>query len=171
MIDLLEWRKQNIEEQCFKLLEDYVPDLHDQGTLNAVLGDKVLLLPLEWNFMTGHFETTWAYFEGNRDSALVYTKEEYLLAQERIKIVHFLTPRKPWRGGDFEASSYRRTWWELAFQTPVFSDEFYLIYAMAFEESLIGLGRAIENQHLSKQILMITRKIKRKIKRIFRIVD
>ncbi len=125
-IDLEEWRSQKIEEQLFAFLKSYIPQWHDQDTLNAVLSDKLLILPLQWNFMLGHFEANYANFDG-KYRTLAYSKETYLKAKQEAKIWHFLTPQKPWNHVIQDVNpgfiEYVKKYREIALQTPIFSYE------------------------------------------------
>ncbi|CBG40340.1 glycosyltransferase family 8 protein [Helicobacter mustelae] len=103
LINLQEWRKQNIEQKCFDFLAQYHPICHDQDALNAVLdGNNIKLLPLAWNFMIHHLEAR-EYggnlcFQGEgRNPTSAYKRAEYEDARKNKKILHFLTNLKPWK--------------------------------------------------------------------------
>ena len=155
LIDLEQWRQKEIGKRSFELLRFYDPTWHDQDTLNAILSEDVLLLPMKWNFMLGHFlfprlrfvgsgaSKKKMYFGANEQfcGVLTCSKEEYLQAREEMKILHFLTSLKPWSQGDFceqRASSlfiqYKKQWWDKAIETPIFGEEFAQLYDIALQE-------------------------------------
>lgn len=132
LIDLWAWRRENIQNLCFEFLAHYQPQWHDQDTLNAVLKDRIFFLPLQWNFMVGHFEAKYAQFKTNEGNqgiyTISYTKEEMIHARKEMKILHFLTDQKPWIKGINPLSCFYKQWWKMAIQTPVFGNRFRVIW-------------------------------------------
>ena len=138
LIDVAAWRREGVEQKCFEFLSHYVPQWHDQDTLNATLAPRVKLLPLEWNYMIGHLEQSKRWLWGWRGVGnLAYSKRDYLRAKKKLKILHFIRPRKPWHEGvgaaelanqSYEAWVYLKRWWEVALGTPIFGEELRAIY-------------------------------------------
>lgn len=54
MINLNEWRAQNISDKCLEILKSYSPRAHDQDLLNYTIKNKVIL-DMGWNFHTFNF--------------------------------------------------------------------------------------------------------------------
>ena len=138
LIDVAAWRREGVEQKCFEFLSHYVPQWHDQDTLNATLAPRVKLLPLEWNYMIGHLEKPKRIFWGLRGQPnLAYNKQQYLQAKGRAKVLHYICGRKPWHEGvgaaelanqSYEAWVYLKRWWEVALDTPIFGKELRAIY-------------------------------------------
>lgn len=182
LINLDNWRKQNIENQCFSWLAKYIPECHDQDTLNAVIEDKILILPLNYNFMIGHLENREeSSFKGNNGCTLAYTYKQYLSAKDDIKILHFLTERKPWHtlGYDLNGiiinSQYRNTWWEMAFKTPIFSKDLQTLFMFVLQQSFIDVSNFhagilhTTNKIIRRPHKYLFRTIKRLLKRFFKV--
>ncbi|ANV97585.1 hypothetical protein BBW65_01635 [Helicobacter enhydrae] len=127
LIDLKKWREENIEEQCFTFLKSYIPQFHDQDTLNAILSKRVYLLDLKWNFMVGHLENDGHSFrEEKKPYTLNFTKQEYQNAKQEAKILHFLTGDKPWNSHFYQDNNtalLMKQWRDIALQIPIFCDE------------------------------------------------
>lgn len=138
LIDLEKYRNHNIEQKCFEWLKCYTPIWHDQDTLNAVLSDSVCILPLEWNFMTGHLENKpKSDFKGeSKEFGLNYTYQEYIKAKNNVKILHYLTATKPWHT---QRCAYRSEWWKQAFNTPIFDKELQTLYIQEQETTFYNL--------------------------------
>ena len=133
LIDMEAWRAAEVERLCFEFLQKYRPVWHDQDTLNAVIGDKVKFLPLEWNFMVAHLgrpkRFLWA-LRGQPD--ITYSWLEIAKARRQLKILHFVCPTKPWQRGvapkmlvgqEYDDWLYLSLWWRAALETPVFNGE------------------------------------------------
>ncbi len=55
LIDLEKWKAQNIESKLMEILNKYYCDEHDQSSLNAVLKDKIKILPPSWNALVYYY--------------------------------------------------------------------------------------------------------------------
>ena len=81
--DLDEWRKLHIQEQAIKFIEQ--PDIryrwHDQTILNYLFRGNFLVLDQAWNWQSNELPKS--------DS-------------QQVQIMHFTTPRKPWKFWDCE---------------------------------------------------------------------
>ena len=138
LIDVAAWRREGVEQKCFEFLSHYVPQWHDQDTLNAVLASRVKLLPLEWNYMIGHLEKPKRIFWGWRGQPnLAYNKQQYLQAKGRAKVLHYICARKPWHENVSEVEEwnhgrevwrYLKQWWGVALDTPIFGEELRCIH-------------------------------------------
>lgn len=85
-------RRQWIGPAAFDYYADHGGELHDQGALNAVAGDALVLISSKWNFPKQFL---------------------HLLGPERPTITHFMAHPKPWDGRFFpwtrkEADVYRQ---------------------------------------------------------------
>ena len=120
LIDLKQWREQNVEQRCLKFLEKKNGSVvhHDQGILNAVLADKWYRVPLEYNLMTINYMFTQNQikrFFG--DHSEFYSKEEVEVALKTPKIMHF-TPSftsRPWIKNC--KHPYKKLYWDELKQT------------------------------------------------------
>ena len=86
MINLIYWREHKVSDMLFEYINKYQEKclLHDQDTLNAVLGNQKKALPHKYNFMTFCFIHKFKR----------YDKSVFL--KERPIIIHYCTPAKPW---------------------------------------------------------------------------
>jgi len=90
LINLEYWRKNNVMERCLKYIADYPQRIlfHDQDTINGVLYQEIVSLPISYNFQTGFL-----YRNAKLDSNL--HKEVNAIRQPTI--IHFTGPSKPWQ--------------------------------------------------------------------------
>lgn len=104
LIDLSAWRNANIERKALSYIESKQGNVthHDQGVLNNLLYNDVLILPLQYNVMTIHFFFNRAkLLKFSGENADFYSEEEIENAKLNPVILHFtpsLTPR-PWIKG------------------------------------------------------------------------
>ncbi len=94
LVNLDYWREQDTTEQLLVYLADHVERLifWDQDVLNAVLANQWGELAPQWNAVTHvHEAGEW------RESESPYTEEAFNAALKNPNIVHFCTPRKPWK--------------------------------------------------------------------------
>lgn len=152
LIDLEKYRNNNIEQKCFEWLLHYTPIWHDQDTLNAVLSEHICVLPLEWNFMIGHLENkAKSDFKGeSKKFSLNYTYKEYIKAKSKIKILHYLTPTKPWHALKIDdnleiiSCAYSNEWWIQACKTPIFDKELQILYIQRQEATFYNLSICLQ---------------------------
>lgn len=120
LIDLENWRKQNVEEKCMTFLQKHNGRVshHDQGVLNGVLQKKVYFLPLKYNLMTIHYmlnrEKILKYFD---EKAEFYSTEEINNAKEHPVIIHY-TPSftsRPWVKGC--RHPFKKYYWDILERT------------------------------------------------------
>ena len=92
LLNLKYWREKNVSARCMQCINDN-PDIllfHDQDTLNRVLQNERVLLPITYNFQTGYY-LSWVYPDYPDDFQAQIQKE----ARSPI-IIHFSGPMKPW---------------------------------------------------------------------------
>lgn len=68
LINMHEWREQEIERKCFDLLKTHAPILHDQDLLNYLINDPVTL-NTTWNFTSFYYVL--GYDESTHDFSLI----------------------------------------------------------------------------------------------------
>ena len=109
LLDLKYWREKNVSARCMQCINDN-PDIllfHDQDTLNRVLQNEKVLLPIAYNFQTGYY-LSWIYPD--------YPEDFQAHIQEVAKspiIIHFSGPMKPWVvGSDQPYRYYYRYYWK-----------------------------------------------------------
>lgn len=121
LINLTEWRVQNIGEACLEFIQNHEGNVihHDQGVLNGVLKDKWFRLPVECNLMTIHYlfnlDQIQRYYG---DHAVFYTAEELKHAKQNPVILHY-TPSftsRPWVRGCAHPQAWK--YWEALRYTP-----------------------------------------------------
>lgn len=177
LINLLKWRKENVEKLAFEWLRAYTPKWYDQDTLNAILSDRIKILPLEWNFMISHVENRdESNFKDGKNPCIAYTHEEYLRAKESVKILHFLTTRKPWHAKSFENGKiveypYRDLWWQMALRTPIFYKDLQALYMLLQDEvfkSYMGKQEEVIAKH-TEQIYYLRKPHKRLLQSVKKI--
>lgn len=109
LINLEEWRDQNIGPKCLELAPKIKPKYHDQDLLNYICLGHVQLLDLSWNYQTPMFfvlynEATKKYDISSRLTPHILWQTNNIPAEEferqsrDIHIVHFTTA-KPWATG------------------------------------------------------------------------
>lgn len=84
LINLAKWREDNIEEKLFDYTQKNKNKIlwQDQDVLNAVLKDKIKILPRKWNFQFFQYDPS--RYEGLYEKYYEYT------------IIHFAGRFKPW---------------------------------------------------------------------------
>lgn len=92
MINLRNWRMNNIGQQCLAFLEDHHDILryYDQDVLNAVLWDKKITLPHHYNFQTQVLARR--FF----DTYSVDLQKEITESAKKTLVIHYSGPLKPW---------------------------------------------------------------------------
>ena len=149
LINLIEWRQQNIEKQLVSLCDTYDSQMRDQDFLNCVIGDNTLKLPLKWNIMI-----TWTLgvfpIENSR-----FSTQDFEAALKDAKIYHLTWITKPWQNFtqclkyDYTIigeSPQRDLWWQMAEQTPIFKDELQYIRLKLKNKELQDYADALANR-------------------------
>lgn len=108
--------KDNYLEKVLQSLSfPFLPFL-DQDALNFTFKDDVKIIPLRFNFQ---------YHLLNRFSSTEFLKEvfsEYTAASKDPVIVHYTTPKKPWRNPEYALGSL---FWEFARKSPFYEEIIY----------------------------------------------
>ena len=170
LINMHEWRRQEIERKCFDLLKTYAPILHDQDLLNYLINDPVLL-NTTWNFTSFYYVL--GYDESTHDFSLIppsfgssLTKKifnivpsvsDFVSMAKDPAICHF-TLIKPWADQN-NLRYYFRTlpsvtglyamhqqWHQTAQNVVEFKDE--LLKVCSYDYSLNNLGLNILNNQI-----------------------
>ncbi len=91
LMNLKYWREHNLVNKCLSFINENQKKLkqHDQDALNAVLYDKIKLLPLKYNFQTGFLFKNVYPFDEN-------VKNEISDTAYNPTVIHYTTIRKPW---------------------------------------------------------------------------
>jgi len=98
LINLKEWRLNNLQVKFCDTIKKYNGYVYhkDQGVLNKVCKDHLLLLPPCYNVQTNFF--THSYELMTEESVPFYSKEEYEQARQTPSIIHFTLGyyNRPW---------------------------------------------------------------------------
>lgn len=126
LLNLLEWRKQNITQKCFEVMANYHLDMHDQDTLNAVIVEQNRLkLPFEFNLLPRAFLQSICNDE-SKHFKFDYTRKEIDFALKNPVILHFTSAcPKSWQNPriyNTQGQNISAIWWEVALKTPQFAD-------------------------------------------------
>lgn len=123
LMNLDEMRKDGIESKFNKFMEDHngCMDLGgpDQDTINAVCYNRILHLPLKYNFMTKYQKNNRNDYHKFKSIKNCYTKHEWLEARNDPIIIHYADSRKPWKDTD---SKFLNEWWNYAKLSPLFKE-------------------------------------------------
>lgn len=135
LINLKQWREQNIQSQTLNILTEYECTQNDQDTMNYVIDEKFYRLPPKWNLQTflnmHHKQQDRTYLGETTNNLISWSRQEYEEALQNPKIFH-LSAHKPWHskyktlGLDYKPylqEPYRSIWQDLARATPVFGEE------------------------------------------------
>lgn len=93
LIDIKKWRNERTQDEFVQFIEKYGGRVshHDQGTINGVLHDKILVLNPRFNVMTPMFTTRYEnLFKLYRIAGKYYSKDEILEAKQHPVIIHFV---------------------------------------------------------------------------------
>jgi lipopolysaccharide biosynthesis glycosyltransferase len=94
LMNLIKWRKNNITEKTIEFISEnyHKIQMWDQDSLNSILCDKWLPLPLRWNQLTSFF---------NHEIYKSFcTREDFLEAIKNPAIIHYTSSYKPWHYGN-----------------------------------------------------------------------
>ncbi|HDZ5074978.1 TPA: glycosyltransferase family 8 protein [Campylobacter jejuni] len=146
LIDLKEWRRQNIEKKCLDVLKYYKCILPDQDALNIVIKENYIKLPLSFNCPTVCYATNYLniickdeissfskldYF---KEAGMMYSKNELLEALNKPLFLHY--SEKPWARYYFLNSNYQpiiyskdvfSMWQKEAFEVLCFKEDLILL--------------------------------------------
>lgn len=121
LIDMEQWRKNDIESKCINFLENYICTFPDQDALNAAITDS-FILPPNYGILIYQYIT-------NKHNKEETTKLQKVM--DNIKIIHCNGPAKAWsnffiRHSDTIQKLIVDTWWDIAQNTCGFEEEFKL---------------------------------------------
>lgn len=142
LLNLEEFKRQDIFKQSCDYLSNYRSAAYDQDALNAVLSqESVIVLPLEYNFLTHlYYPSLFADFIAY-GFAMPYSKEEIDFAALNPIILHWAGDGKPYHNEHWRINRQNKLiglfWWQMAFQTPIFKDELKEIFTTKAENYLI----------------------------------
>ncbi len=131
LMNLKEWRAQDIESKTFQFLHKYITRAPDQDALNAVIYQNLTQLPYKWNMMIHNSyppEST-INIDESPNYNNQHTKQDYLAGVASPKIIHYAM--KPWNGKGLGITAAYKPyyfpnfdlWWDMAKNTPVFHTE------------------------------------------------
>lgn len=94
IMDLVAWRKRQLHRQVTGYAREHASTLQfvDQCSLNAVLRDDWVRLPLKWNVQSDIYKVVQKYHEG-----CTYSRAEMNDAMIHPAIIHFTGKKKPWK--------------------------------------------------------------------------
>lgn len=92
LMNLNYWREHHVMERCMKCISDNpnILTFHDQDTLNIVLKDEIVYLPIRYNFQTGYY-LSWIYPDYPAEF-----KQQVQNEARRPIVIHYSGPLKPW---------------------------------------------------------------------------
>lgn len=135
LINLKQWRKQNIQSKTLAILTEYECACKDQDAMNYVINENFYRLPPKWNLQTfldmHHKQEERTYLGETKNNLISWSRQEYEEALQNPKIFH-LSAHKPWHskykalGLDYKPylqEPYRSMWQDLARTTPIFGEE------------------------------------------------
>lgn len=117
------FRQAQVKEQCIAVLkEDWVREekkypLQDQDVLAVVCQNRIKKFPLAWNF-----EWRYTFSQRGEEKLDPVSQEAFDKAAEDLKIIHYLSPFKPW---DYPEYAYADLFWKYARET-IFYEEILL---------------------------------------------
>lgn len=120
LINLKAWRDENIQSHFMDMISKFggnVPH-HDQGTINAVCGERRVIVPIRYNLTSNIYSFTAATIQKIYFLDEYYTQHELDAAMQNPAIVHFTTGLlgRPWE----EASTHpeQKAFWDTVAKTP-----------------------------------------------------
>lgn len=93
LIDVKNWRERNIQETFIQFIGEHQGNVlhHDQGTINGVLHDEIMILHPKFNVMTPIFTTRYKnLFRLYQIKGKYYSKEEVKEAKREPVIIHYV---------------------------------------------------------------------------------
>ncbi|MBP3951516.1 glycosyltransferase family 8 protein [Bacillus suaedae] len=111
LINLKKWREEGIEGKFINFINYYKGTVfhHDQGVINGVLSDQLLILPPKYNAMTPIFTMTRNEMIDYYNLKDIYNEEDLERAKTKPAIIHY-TPafvNRPWIKGCNHPLTYK----------------------------------------------------------------
>ncbi len=133
LIDMENWRKENIQEKVMRFLNAYQVLCPDQDALNAVFKDEVKILPYRWNLMWHNTVSPEKIKKKWKEQPEAFAGEGFYDGLDSPEIIHYSV--KPWDSDGFRvADDYTffyypnlDLWWDMAKEVPVFAEELLAI--------------------------------------------
>lgn len=149
VINLKKIREDNLTQKFIKLTKMNYQS-QDQDVLNVACYERILILPLKYNFMT-KYENMW-----DNVPERIYKKDEIKEARKHPIIIHYADKIKPWHK---VRNEYDKIWWSYAHTTPFFYKKirmkpyllfpYYLIAGVVMKGVLLPIKRRrVARQHL-----------------------
>lgn len=120
LANIAAWREENLQEKFMALIAKFggnVPH-HDQGTINAVCGERRVIIPARYNVTANLYSFSAQTIKKIYFLEEYYTQEELTEAMDKPAIVHFTTGLlgRPWE----EKSTHpeRENFWHVVNKTP-----------------------------------------------------
>lgn len=112
MIDL------SLTESSMQRLKKFNPVCWDQCILNSVLENKVMYLPLNWNFQWHWLLPEFAQKHPSKFVEYNFL-QDYLNASKSPNILHYTSQVKPWKRWSAKPA---QEWWKYAKKLPIYND-------------------------------------------------
>ncbi|WP_277872322.1 glycosyltransferase family 8 protein [Helicobacter sp. MIT 05-5293] len=121
LIDMEQWRKNDILSKCISFLENYITDFANQDAINVAITDSFILPP-----HYGLYLYQYIIIKHNQEETIKLQK-----IMKHIKIIHCNGPAKAWSSFFIRHSDAMQTfvadrWWDMAQNTCGFEEEFKL---------------------------------------------
>lgn len=110
LLNLCEFRRQYKEEQILKIAQTKKFRIQEQDILNVILENKIIKLPINWNYYVPVSE----FLKNSIERAPMQALDDYKKAGETPYLVHFAGVPKPWTNPD---TLRGELWWEYARRT------------------------------------------------------
>lgn len=101
IVDMKKWRLNNIENKITNYLVSHNGKVQqgDQGVLNAVLKNNILILPPQYNLMSIFYEYSYSDLIKYREPVNFYSKDEIYRAKKSPIVIHYTSAFntiRPW---------------------------------------------------------------------------
>ncbi|MWV67537.1 hypothetical protein DCO58_07680 [Helicobacter saguini] len=154
LINMKEWREQNIESKALDFLRDYKSEFADQDALNAVILDSISL-------KGSYGILIYQYILASKQK-----QKEYEQILNNIKIIHCNGPAKAWSNFFYFADSNIKhlvcdTWWEIALGTSGFEEVFKDLHKKLQADALSYCVKYLRNdmESINVKIESLQRKV------------
>lgn len=120
LVDLTAWRKEKLQAKFMELIAKFggnVPH-HDQGTINAVCGDRRIIAPLKNNVTANLYSFSAQTIRKIYFLDVFYSQEELSSAIAKPTVVHFTTGLlgRPWE--EKSSHPHKERFWQVVEKTP-----------------------------------------------------
>ena len=132
VINLKQWRKDNITSKCIDYLNKYDVAFPDQDVLNMVLFDRVKFVSLSWNFNSVIKKVLLEKIDNlkNKTESVKNLILPIINSEDPVNVYHYFGRPKPWR---------QEVYYFLRGQIYIIEDRFLLPYLeMAYSAPVFG---------------------------------